>query len=73
MTMTRYFISSLPLQSKYKIYANIPISFNNRSEPNPYYSSSSAMNGFAISSLPSSGETRDTCVPLTTTNPSFLF
>lgn len=34
--------------------------------------SSAARNGFAISSRPSSGDTRLTCVPLTTTRPSFL-
>ena len=35
--------------------------------------SSAAINGFAISSMPSCGDTNDTCVPLTTTKPSFLF
>ena len=35
--------------------------------------SSAATNGFAISSMPSSGETSDTWVPRTTTNPNFLF
>ena len=31
------------------------------------------MKGFAISSKPSSGDTKDTCVPRTTTKPSLRF
>ena len=37
-----------------------------------FYSSALAKKGFEISSIPSSGETRLTCVPRTTTSPNFL-
>lgn len=37
-----------------------------------YSSSSPAKNGLAISSVPSSGDTKLTCVPRITTRPNFL-
>ena len=51
------------------VYYSPPHSSSCSSSPS---SSPPSKNGFAISSVPSSGETKLTCVPLITTKPSFL-